>query len=427
MFTLEFCLVTAGQSYEQAASGALRLWRGVVDALGDLLPVRQPFVGQHAMVQVATSSLARATADFAAKFGDTRKQDLDQIRRIIDEVDGAVGGALGETGLYSVQPPVCSLEELNFGGFERLVRIRVDHLKGHFAADSDSSSLVLDAGLGLGSTSSLKKLSLRCELFDVADESAGSDRAVRARSLFLNHAIQESCCPGRCQFTILRRRRGVSGLERASLRLSALDVGSGKKTFDGSFDCLKKTAGPKGFFSLYAGFGVSLGGIIPYRGFQLGAFDTIVGGNPWKNDTGMVGFASTFAAAQTAIIKGAGNSFTCDTVRMRLQMQADNPVGQHIYKGTPDCLKQIAAEEGVAAGLYKGFNAGALRPNQDVHKTMLVSRSGLGHEGSSLTLNGGSRVSWSDTSILATGTRTSSPESNKWISSMSRLTVHCSY
>ena len=141
----------------------------------------------------------------------------------------------------------------------------------------------------------------------------------------------------------------------------------------------------------------------------------------------MLGFASTFAAAQTAIIKGAGNSFTCDTVRMGLQMQADNPVGQHIYKGTADCLKQIAAEEGVAAGLYKGFNAGALRPNQDVHKTMLVSRSGLGHEGASLTLNGGSRVSWSDTSILATGTRTSSPESNKWISSMSRLTVHCSY
>merc|ERR1712122_255698 len=107
----------------------------------------------------------------------------------------------------------------------------------------------------------------------------------------------------------------------------------GKKTFNGLFDCLKKTAaGPKGFFSLYAGFGVSLGGIIPYRGFQLGAFDTIVGLNPWKNDTGMMGLASTFAAAQTAIIKG-----------------------------TADCLKKIASEEGVAAGLYKGFITNALR------------------------------------------------------------------
>merc|ERR1712196_549380 len=141
----------------------------------------------------------------------------------------------------------------------------------------------------------------------------------------------------------------VYPLDYARTRLAS-DVGSGKKTFDGLFDCLKKTAaGPKGFFSLYAGFGVSLGGIIPYRGFQLGAFDT------------MVGLASTFAAAQTAIIMGAGISYPFDTVRRRLQMQAEKPVEQHIYKGTADCLKKIASEEGVAAGLYKGFIANALR------------------------------------------------------------------
>jgi len=153
----------------------------------------------------------------------------------------------------------------------------------------------------------------------------------------------------------------VYPLDYARTRLAS-DVGSGKKTFDGLFDCLKKTAsGPKGFFSLYAGFGVSLGGIIPYRGFQLGAFDTIVGLNPWKNDTGMMGFVSTFAAAQTAIIAGAGISYPFDTVRRRLQMQAEKPVEQHIYKGTVDCLKKIAAEEGIAAGVYKGFVANALR------------------------------------------------------------------
>ena len=99
----------------------------------------------------------------------------------------------------------------------------------------------------------------------------------------------------------------------------------------------------------YAGFGVSLGGIIPYRGFQLGAFDTIVGLNPWKNDTGMMGFFSTFAAAQTAIIAGAGISSPFDSVRRRLPMQAEKPVEQHIYKGTVDRMKKIAAEEGMAS------------------------------------------------------------------------------
>ena len=153
----------------------------------------------------------------------------------------------------------------------------------------------------------------------------------------------------------------VYPLDYARTRLAS-DVGSGKKTFDGLLDCLKKTAsGPKGFFSFHAGFGVSLGGIIPYRGFQLGALDTIVGLNPWKNDTGMMGFFSTFAAAQTAIIAGAGISYPFDTVRRRLQMQAEKPVEQHIYKGTVDCLKKIAAEEGIAAGVYKGFVANALR------------------------------------------------------------------
>merc|ERR1712187_805730 len=153
----------------------------------------------------------------------------------------------------------------------------------------------------------------------------------------------------------------VYPLDYARTRLAS-DVGSGKKTFSGLLDCLKKTAtGPQGPAGLYAGFGVSLAGIIPYRGFQLGAFDTLVGLNPFKDDKGMLGIVSTFAAAQSAIIAGAGISYPFDTVRRRLQMQAEKPKEEHIYAGTMDCLKKIAAEEGIAAGLYKGFIANALR------------------------------------------------------------------
>merc|ERR1712070_1196786 len=153
----------------------------------------------------------------------------------------------------------------------------------------------------------------------------------------------------------------VYPLDYARTRLAS-DVGGGKKTFNGLLDCLKKTAsGPLGPAGLYAGFGVSMGGIIPYRGFQLGAFDTLVGLNPFKDDKGMLGIVSTFGAAQSAIIAGAAISYPFDTVRRRLQMQAEKPKEEHIYQGTTDCLKKIAAEEGVAAGLYKGFVANALR------------------------------------------------------------------
>jgi len=153
----------------------------------------------------------------------------------------------------------------------------------------------------------------------------------------------------------------VYPLDYARTRLAS-DVGGGKKTFNGLFDCLKKTAqGPQGPAGLYSGFGVSLMGIIPYRGFQLGAFDTLVGLNPYKDDKGVLGFVSTFGAAQSAILCGAAISYPFDTVRRRLQMQAEKPKEEHIYQGTTDCLKKIAAEEGIAAGLYKGFVANGFR------------------------------------------------------------------
>jgi solute carrier family 25 (adenine nucleotide translocator) protein 4/5/6/31 len=153
----------------------------------------------------------------------------------------------------------------------------------------------------------------------------------------------------------------VYPLDYARTRLAS-DVGSGKKSFSGLGDCIKKTvAGPGGFLALYTGFGVSVVGIVGYRGLQLGTFDTITGLNPYKKDTGIMGAASTFAAAQTAITIGAGATYPFDTVRRRLQMQSEKPVEEHLYKGTGDCFKKIAAEEGLASGLYKGFLANVVR------------------------------------------------------------------
>jgi len=158
-----------------------------------------------------------------------------------------------------------------------------------------------------------------------------------------------------CSMTI------VYPLDYARTRLAS-DVGSGKKTFSGLGDCIVKTMkGPQGFFGLYAGFGVSVVGIVGYRGLQLGTFDTITGLNPYKKDKGLMGAVTTFAAAQTAITIGAGATYPFDTVRRRLQMQSEKPVEEHLYKGTMDCFSKIAAEEGLAKGLYKGFLANVVR------------------------------------------------------------------
>merc|ERR1712167_195505 len=97
----------------------------------------------------------------------------------------------------------------------------------------------------------------------------------------------------------------VYPLDYARTRLAS-DVGSGQKTFNGLGDCLMKTAkGPSGFFGLYNGFGVSVAGIIPYRGVYFGMYDTLSGINPLKDQRDLVGLASKFVIAQaTAITAG---------------------------------------------------------------------------------------------------------------------------
>jgi len=152
----------------------------------------------------------------------------------------------------------------------------------------------------------------------------------------------------------------VYPLDYARTRLAS-DVGSGKKTFNGLGDCIVKTArGPKGVMGLYNGFGVSVAGIIAYRGVQFGTFDTIMGLNPYKDDLGIMGMVSTFCSAQTAVLASALVTYPFDTVRRRLQMESEKAVEDRMYKGTFHCVQVISAKEGVSA-LYKGFIANALR------------------------------------------------------------------
>merc|ERR1712167_158632 len=154
----------------------------------------------------------------------------------------------------------------------------------------------------------------------------------------------------------------VYPLDYARTRLAS-DVGSGKRAFSVLTDCLVKTAkGPKGVLSLYNGFGVSVVGIIPFRGTYFGVNDTLVGMIPpaLKNDHGIKGIAVKFGCAQTAALCAAFASYPFDTVRRRLQMQSEKPKSEWVYKGTMHCFGKITKDEGTSA-LFKGAGANALR------------------------------------------------------------------
>merc|ERR1711971_777814 len=129
----------------------------------------------------------------------------------------------------------------------------------------------------------------------------------------------------------------------------------------GLADCLKKTVQSGGVSALYNGIGVSIVGIIPYRGVYFGLFDTLSGYNPYqKSQNNIMRAASKFGCAQFSAIAAGYASYPFDTVRRRLQMQSEKPESEWVYKGTADCFGKIMKEEGVSA-LYKGAGANALR------------------------------------------------------------------
>merc|ERR1719408_391785 len=151
----------------------------------------------------------------------------------------------------------------------------------------------------------------------------------------------------------------VYPLDYARTRLAS-DVGSGKRQFTGLSDCLVKTMKVGGVGSLYNGFGVSVMGIIPYRGVYFGMFDSLMGLNPYRKQSDVIGLLSKFAIAQTTAITAGYASYPFDTIRRRLQMQSEKPVEEWLYKGTMDCFVKIAKDEGMAA-FFKGAGANALR------------------------------------------------------------------
>merc|ERR1712127_1007877 len=152
----------------------------------------------------------------------------------------------------------------------------------------------------------------------------------------------------------------VYPLDYARTRLAS-DVGSGKAQFNGLMDCLTKTVKSGGVGSLYNGIGVSIVGIIPYRGVYFGLFDTLSGYNPYqKAENGLLRAASKFACAQFSAISAGYASYPFDTVRRRLQMQSEKPESEWVYKGTADCFGKIMKDEGTTA-LFKGAGANALR------------------------------------------------------------------
>ena len=151
----------------------------------------------------------------------------------------------------------------------------------------------------------------------------------------------------------------VYPLDFARTRLAA-DMGSGKdRMFQGPFDCISKIYKSDGLPGLYRGFGISVLGIMAYRGCYFGMYDTGKEVLLPANSNVLVKFIfAQFVTGSSGVF-----SYPFDTVRRRLMMMSGlikkkGPVDESKvvhYKGTMDCFAQIYKNEGM-----KGFFKGAL-------------------------------------------------------------------
>mmetsp|Transcript_28855 Transcript_28855/g.59137 ORF Transcript_28855/g.59137 Transcript_28855/m.59137 type:complete len:324 (+) Transcript_28855:32-1003(+) len=144
----------------------------------------------------------------------------------------------------------------------------------------------------------------------------------------------------------------VYPLDFARTRLGA-DVGKGAdREFTGLVDCISKTAKKGGPLSLYQGFGISVAGIIVYRGAYFGFYDSAIGVLKPSN------IVYKFLVAQVVVAASGIASYPFDTVRRRLMMQSGAKT--QLYNGTVDCFGKILKNEGFKA-FFKGAGANVLR------------------------------------------------------------------
>jgi len=135
-----------------------------------------------------------------------------------------------------------------------------------------------------------------------------------------------------------------------------------KGTYTGMIDCFQKTIKADGVRGLYKGMTAPMIGITPifavyFMGYDMGkSIAANVEGVEKENiSTAGVMFAGGFSAIPGTIFMVPGE-------RIKVLLQSDGQGGTaKRFNGTLDCAKKVVAEEGLLAGMYKGWELTLLR------------------------------------------------------------------
>lgn len=151
----------------------------------------------------------------------------------------------------------------------------------------------------------------------------------------------------------------VYPLDFVRTRLAA-DVGRKKdREFKGAIDCCNKIMKSDGITGFYRGINVAFWGMIAYRGWYFGMYDT---GKTYlwedykKASLLEVSMFAQFVTGSASII-----FYPFDTVRRRLMMNSGREKGEaKLYDNSIDCMRKIYKNEGPLA-FYKGCLSNLIR------------------------------------------------------------------
>jgi len=127
----------------------------------------------------------------------------------------------------------------------------------------------------------------------------------------------------------------------------------GERQYSGLIDVYRKTLASDGIQGLYRGFVISCVGIVVYRGFYFGLYDSLKPILLGDNANLML----SFLLGYTVTVSSGLLSYPIDTIRRRMMMTSGQAVK---YKGSMDCAVQIIKGEGFMS-LMKGAGANILR------------------------------------------------------------------
>jgi len=148
----------------------------------------------------------------------------------------------------------------------------------------------------------------------------------------------------------------VYSLDYARTRLAndlkSVKKGGGDRQYSGLVDVYRQTLKTDGLAGLYRGFVISCVGIIVYRGFYFGLFDTI---RPMLPENAP--FVLTFSVGYAVTVSAGLLSYPIDTIRRRMMMTSGQAVK---YSGSLDAARQILVNEGFMS-FMKGAGANILR------------------------------------------------------------------